>query len=201
MASTRTFADHRGARWGFQVIRDKEPQRSSPRFSVAAENLVRQPFFRARGVRWKRRVAESKPDSVDITFPECGPGGLRCARISHGSPADSWLVQGVVLDANTTYEISTEARAEGVGAGSAGAYLSLVRTRGLQTADLRGDSGWHHLRMFVTSGDQPAVLGVAVRFGDYGRPSTGTAWFTAVDVHAVEEVDQAAPSYSLAAKR
>ncbi len=200
IVSTRTFSDHRGDRWGFQVIHARKSPRSSPSFAVAAQNLVEDPSFGDKDAKWKRRVAGANPDSVEISFPECGSRGLRCARLVNRAPADSWLIQDVVLDANTTYEISTEARSEGVSGGTTGVQLSLVGPSGIHTADLRGDSGWRRLRIFVSNGDKPASVGVAVRLGDYGQLATGAGWFTAVDVHAVAQPSPGAPSFELDAQ-
>jgi hypothetical protein len=197
IVATDTFDDHAGDAWVLQTIRNDDPGKNRPILTEAVGNLIRRPTFAMGRLAWAYEKTGAGTDSAQIAFTKCGRGKHQCALLLHGAPTDSRLVQDVVLEAGSTYEISAQARVQGVARSSVGAHLTLMKHSQVRSIDLRGDTGWHELGVYVVTGREPVTVRVAVRLGSYGSVTTGVAWFSRVVVREVANARPGMPVFEI----
>jgi hypothetical protein len=88
---------------------------------------------------------------------------------------DARWVQQLSLTAGWYY-ISAEARTVGVLSTFTGANVSVLED-GIASADLKGDSDWHKLGLYLKIGPHGADVDVALRLGGYMNLTRGQAFF------------------------
>lgn len=187
--SQTRFADHPGEGWTFTVIRNQAPGADTPKLDNPANNLVGNSMFRELDDSWIfKYTPHLEPTAVQVEFLDCGPSGIRCAKLSNLRPVDSRLTQVVGLAAATTYMVSAQVRTQGVDGDRIGAHVAFVSHPNIMSADLRGNSGWQSVRFFVVTGAHPRTIELALRLGSWGSTTTGSAWFTRAVVRPIAAV-------------
>jgi len=196
----QVFRRHKGEEWVFLVVSTAGRERILATAGDPSANLVRNPAFREGEAYWQSEKWEETPGAAELTIGPCDAGDDACARLTHHRPADSRLVQTITLAPNTTYEVSAQAKADGVDEAQKGAHLCLMEGSA-ESADLRGDTAWHRLRFYLTNRNTPRPVRLAVRLGTFGSVTTGTAWFTHIVVRQVPAPEEGARVYDLGAPR
>lgn len=99
------------------------------------------------------------------------------------------------------YYVGANVRTEQVPLGAAGATVSLDED-GIDSPDLRGDSGWRNLGFYLKVGTHGADVDVALRLGGFGSLNTGRAFFRNARVVKLAALPaHAAPAFDLSAVR
>jgi hypothetical protein len=167
----------------------------------AAANILTNGDFADDAYRWQYTKWEEVPGGAELGILPCdAPGAHRCVRLAHRAPADSLIFQSVSLEPRVIYEVSTWARAEGVGSAAKGVHLCLFEPLVVESEELTGDTPWRRLRFYVVNlGTAPRAVHVAARLGTFGSVATGHAWFSSLAVRPVSEPERGEAVYELGA--
>jgi hypothetical protein len=84
------------------------------------------------------------------------------------------------------YYISADARTDGVQNFVTGANVSVL-DGGIMSEDLKGDTDWHRLGLYLKIGPQGADVDVCLRLGGYGNLTRGQAFFRNARIEKVGE--------------
>ena len=158
--------------------------------AITIPELVRNGSFADGTSAWRHEEWESQPQTVDVGIRDCEiRGSLRnCALLDHRAPADSRIVQPIVLAPKVVYEISAWARADQVDRAGKGVHLVLLDYYEAESEELHGTSQWRRLRFYVVnSGEEAQKVQLAARLGTWGSLVSGRAWFAEVSGRAVSE--------------
>jgi dolichyl-phosphate-mannose-protein mannosyltransferase len=138
---------------------------------------------------WTRDAYQQGADVSQLTLESgAAHSGNRFLRIRNVQPNDARWVQRVPVKPAAVYKLSCWVRASGIGAGGAGANISVLGV-GNMSKDLKDTNGaWELVEFYGKTGKSQKELVVAARLGGYGNLNTGTADF---DDFTLEEVQQA----------
>lgn len=183
------FNRHSGEPWTLAVL--SVDRWSTPAgMATGIPDLVHNGDFADGTSVWRHEKFETQPQSVDVTIRECEIEGIEhaCGLIDHRAPADSRIVQPILLVPGVVYEISAWARADEVDQVGKGVHLVLLDHYEAESEELHGTSGWRQLRFYIVNlGVESTSVQLAARLGTWGSLMKGRAWFTAISARTVEK--------------
>jgi len=128
------------------------------------------------------------------------PGGAPELTVTSLQANDARWLQSLSLGPGYYY-VSTEVRTENVPTNAAGAYVSLDEDS-VNSPDLRGNSGWQRVGLYLKVGAHGADVDIALRLGGFGSLNTGRAFFRDARLVQLGALPaDAAPRFDLAAVR
>jgi hypothetical protein len=172
----RNGASSKGLRWGVAAL--------------IAIIILPGPAGGARNLLSNGDFSRGSGDSVDLWRTDAwvltaGTTEYKWIAPHHGEPAqvevfsqrdnDARWVQGLSLGPGW-YRISAEARTRNVLPFFTGASVSVLED-GIISEDLRGDTEWTPLSLYLRVGQRGADVDVALRLGGYMNLTRGHAWF------------------------
>jgi hypothetical protein len=117
--------------------------------------------------------------------------------LTHLHDADSRILQPVVLNSNTVYEVSASVRTQDVNAGSKGAHLC-VMDHYIESPELHGDTDWQCLAFYVLNNTKADIIvKVAGRLGTCGSMNSGKVWFDDFIVKPSKRENRQFPFFSI----
>jgi len=146
---------------------------------------LRNPGFEEQLEGWHRGGwhLESGTDSVSVD-EAIHHGGNHSAKLVHGQPNDTYLVQSIPVTPLTVYHLSGWIKTERVvvhETGKVGAAFGVEDTWA-HSDDVRGTQPWQFRELWVRTAPRQTQLRVTCRLGHWGSTATGTVWFDDVQV-------------------
>lgn len=109
--------------------------------------------------------------------------GTRSVKIKSSLSADTRLVQEIKVKPNTYYRLSGWIKTSNIPEKDSGAHLEIEGTS-LRSETIKGTRDWKYVEVEGKTGRKQIKLKVLCRLGDYGAPTTGTAYFD--DIKLIE---------------
>lgn len=191
------FDRHKGERWIFLIVNTPGQHTIKGIMDEHHASLIKNPAFREGETYWLYEKWEKEPGSAELTIVPCSPtGGQACAQITHRVAADSRIIQEIDLAPQALYEITAQARAQGVGETRKGVHLCIMDHL-VESGELRGDTDWHQLSLYISSPNRHRRIRLAARLGTFGEINTGTAWFTQFHMREVPAIPEGARIFEL----
>ncbi len=152
----------------------------------AARELVRNPLpdkgKDGKPLHWKAEAYRMEPAVTTFGW-KVDDARIGVMEIDSKIENDARYVQTVPVSPDTWYRVSGWGKAERVGSGKMGLYLSVMGTFH-NSRDLRGTLDWQPLGFWVKTGSLETKLQIACRLGGYSSLNTGKGWCTGISVLA-----------------
>jgi len=145
---------------------------------------------------WQTQAWVNEPDAVTFNWTHPPNGGPGEAEVNAVKPNDARWWQQLELKPGWYY-ISAEIRTENVGAQNSGATISVMED-GIMSPEVKGNSNWTKVGMYMRVGPKGADVQVALRVGGFGSLNTGRAFFRNASVTSIAAPPpNAQPTYDL----
>ena len=145
---------------------------------------------------WQTQAWVNEPDAVTFNWTHPPNGGPGEAEVNAVKPNDARWWEQLELKQGWYY-ISAEIRTENVGADKSGATISVMED-GIMSPEVKGNSNWTKVGMYMRVGSKGADVQVALRIGGFGSLNTGRAFFRNASVTRIDAPPaNAQPTYDL----
>ena len=166
----------------------------APASAEATRELVRNPLL-TRGkagepLFWKKAAYRMETEITEFAWTTDATK-VGVLSIHNKVENDARYEQTVQVSPDTWYRVTGWGKAENVGAGKMGLYISVMGTFH-NSRDLRGTLDWQPLSFWVKTGSLETKLQIACRLGGYSSLNTGRGWCTGISVVAAGTPEPAA---------
>jgi dolichyl-phosphate-mannose-protein mannosyltransferase len=145
---------------------------------------------------WQTQAWVNEPDAVTFNWTHPPGGGPGEAEVNAVKADDARWWQQLELKQGWYY-ISAEIRTEDVGADKSGATISVMED-GIMSPEVKGNSNWTKVGLYMRVGSKGADVQVALRIGGFGSLNTGRAFFRNASVTQIDAPPpNAQPTYDL----
>jgi len=124
---------------------------------------------------WRSEGWVDKPEATTYDWIHPAGGAAGELEVDNLQPNDARWMQSLALGAGW-HHFSVEARTEKVGEKETGASISVMED-GIMSVELKGDTSWRRLDLYLKVGKDGADVDVALRVGGYASLNTGRAFF------------------------
>jgi len=133
---------------------------------------------------WQTQAWVNEPDAVTFNWTHPANGGPGEAEVNAIKADDARWWQQLELKQGWYY-ISADIRTENVAPDHSGATISVMED-GIMSPEVKGNSNWTRVGLYLKVGQKGADVQVALRVGGFGSLNTGRAFFRNASVVQID---------------